>query len=132
MQNLRRLILRSLVLIVTLVVAAIIGAWVVLNNSLPTLDGEVLVTGLSSPVTIDRDDAGIPTITAGNRRDLAFATGFAHAQDRFFQMDLTLRTLNMWMARCFFVAALNVQPTCLHSGSAICSGELPPGHAGGT
>ena len=32
-----------------------------------------------------------PVILAANRRDLAFATGFAHAQDRFFQMDLIRR-----------------------------------------
>ncbi len=40
---------------------------------------------------IARDDSGIPTITAGTRVDLAFATGFAHGQDRFFQMDLIRR-----------------------------------------
>ena len=34
---------------------------------------------------------GIPTIRAGGRIDLAFATGFLHAQDRFFQMDLLRR-----------------------------------------
>ena len=36
------------------------------------------------PVAIeDRDSLGIPTLRAGNRLDLAFATGFVHAQDRF-------------------------------------------------
>ena len=35
--------------------------------------------------------AGHPTIRAANRIDLAFATGFVHAQDRFFQMDLLRR-----------------------------------------
>jgi penicillin amidase len=33
----------------------------------------------------------VPTITATNRADLAFATGFVHGQDRYFQMDLTRR-----------------------------------------
>ena len=38
-------------------------------------------------VKIERDGLGIPTIRASNRKDLAFATGFVHGQDRFFQMD---------------------------------------------
>ena len=39
----------------------------------------------------DRDALGIPTIQASNRRDVAFATGFLHAQERFVQMDLQRR-----------------------------------------
>ena len=65
--------------------------WLAVRASLPQLDGPVTVDGLSSPVVIARDDSGIPTITASTRADLAFATGFAHAQDRFFQMDLIRR-----------------------------------------
>ncbi|MEX0678404.1 MAG: penicillin acylase family protein [Pirellulales bacterium] len=62
-----------------------------LAGSLPQLDGEVIATGISQPVAVERDALGIPTIRAGNRLDLAFATGFVHAQDRFFQMDLLRR-----------------------------------------
>ena len=40
---------------------------------------------------IERDARGIPVITAATRADLAYATGYAHAQDRFFQMDLSRR-----------------------------------------
>src|SRR5262245_33194218 len=47
--------------------------------------------GLGAPVTIARDSLGTPTIEAANRADLAYGTGFAHAQDRFFQMDLSRR-----------------------------------------
>lgn len=62
-----------------------------LSSSLPQLSGEVTVKGLSAPVAIERDGLGIPTIRAGNRTDLAYATGFLHAQDRYFQMDLLRR-----------------------------------------
>ena len=62
-----------------------------LQNSLPQLSGSVVLTGLSAPVTVDRDDLGIPTITAASRIDGARALGFLHAQDRFFQMDLQRR-----------------------------------------
>ena len=70
-----------------------LGLWVrgKLVGSLPKLDGEITAAELSSPVTIERDALGIPTIRAENRLDLAFATGFVHAQDRFFQMDLLRR-----------------------------------------
>ena len=72
-------------------VAGVAIAWFALRASLPQLDGEIVVDGLSAPATLVRDAAGIPTITASNREDLAFATGFAHGQDRFFQMDLIRR-----------------------------------------
>jgi len=79
------------VVCILLVVAC--GLWVrsQLAGSLPQLDGTVTLPGLTSEVTVERDALGIPTIQAGNRLDLAFATGFLHAQDRFFQMDLLRR-----------------------------------------
>ena len=62
-----------------------------LRSSLPRLDGEVAVTGVGGPVTLERDGLGIPTIRGASRADVAFGLGFAHAQDRFFQMDLLRR-----------------------------------------
>jgi penicillin amidase len=81
-------------------------AWLLLRASLPAIDGSLDVVGLSGPVSVARDDMGIPTITAGDRRDLAFGTGFVHAQDRFFQMDLTRRTAAGELAEVFGPAAL--------------------------
>src|SRR5436190_12251024 len=62
-----------------------------LKASLPVLDGERQLSGLGGRVTVERDRLGIPTIKGASRRDVARATGFLHAQDRFFQMDLTRR-----------------------------------------
>jgi penicillin G amidase len=62
-----------------------------LRASLPRLEGKVGTKEVSAPVTIERDALGIPTITATNRVDLAYGTGFVHGQDRFFQMDLARR-----------------------------------------
>ncbi len=72
-------------------VGSVLAAWLVVRASLPMLDGVYVVSGLSAEVSIERDDHGIPTIRANDRRDLAFATGFVHAQDRYFQMDLIRR-----------------------------------------
>ena len=74
-----------------LVVLILAVIWLALRASLPQLDGSIDVDGLDGPAAIVRDDSGIPTITAASREDLAFATGFAHGQDRFFQMDLISR-----------------------------------------
>lgn len=63
----------------------------ILLSSRPLLDGTLSGTGVQDRVEVDRDALGIPTIRAGSRTDLAFATGFLHAQDRFFQMDLLRR-----------------------------------------
>lgn len=68
-----------------------IWAYRQLSLSLPLLDGQVSVAGIKTEVSVVRDASGIPTITAKDRLDLAFATGFVHAQDRFFHMDLLRR-----------------------------------------
>ena len=90
-----RRLLRALLVLLVLVLAAGVaaGLWVgsQLRASLPHLDGTVRLEGLASPVTVTRDSLGIPTISGASRRDVARATGFLHAQDRFFQMDLARR-----------------------------------------
>ena len=55
------------------------------------LDGNVRVQGIDFPVTIERDSYGVPSIIGNHRTDVAFATGYLHAQERFFQMDLGRR-----------------------------------------
>lgn len=50
------------------------------------IDGS-LSAGVSSAVSIQRDENGIPHIFAGNERDLFFGFGFAMAEDRLFQLD---------------------------------------------
>ena len=83
----------TVILVVLLAATAVAVVWgrAQLRASLPLLDGEHHVPGLAAPVTITRDRLGIPTIRARSRADAARATGFLHAQDRFFQMDLARR-----------------------------------------
>lgn len=92
MSILKRWLLRLLLAATGLIFIAAFVVWQLLRGSLPQLDGELAVDGLQAPVSIDRDAAGIPVIRAASRIDLAFATGFVHAQDRFFQMDLLRRS----------------------------------------
>jgi len=60
---------------------------------MPPPSGTVTVDGLRDVVTVIRDAAGIPHITAANEDDLFFAQGFVQAQDRLFQMDLWRRSV---------------------------------------
>ncbi len=78
-------------LVVIVVLALVIGVYAFLRASLPTLDGTVAAAGLRGPVMVARDELGVPLLRGGDRADIAFATGFVHAQERFFQMDLLRR-----------------------------------------
>jgi penicillin G amidase len=48
--------------------------------------------GLSGPVTVTRDQWGVPHIKAGTDLDAFWAQGYVHAQDRLWQMELNRRT----------------------------------------
>ena len=74
-----------------LVVLCTILIYALARASLPWLEGRRVLKGLSAEVSVDRDDLGVPTIVGSSRADVARATGFVHAQDRFFQMDLLRR-----------------------------------------
>jgi penicillin G amidase len=62
-----------------------------LRSSLPQVEGRIAVPGLKAEVTIARDGDGIPLISAADDEDAAFGLGYAHAQDRLFQMELMRR-----------------------------------------
>jgi len=85
------LLKRAAVALVLAIIVVAAGAYLLVRASLPQLDGEIALAGIDSAVTIQRDGMGIPVIRAADREALAFGTGFVHAQDRFFQMDLLRR-----------------------------------------
>ncbi len=104
----KRLFVRFLVTAVSLAIIAALPAYYILTKSLPKLNGEVATSGIRQDVTIERDAGGIPVITATNRADLAYATGYVHGQDRFFQMDLTRRNAAGELSELFGADALPV------------------------
>ncbi len=78
------------------VLLLIIGGLLLYGNaytkkSLPQLNGEIALSGLQEPVTVIRDEKGVPHITAKSEQDLFMAQGYVQAQDRLFQMDLSRR-----------------------------------------
>jgi penicillin amidase len=89
----KRLRLLASAISVLVVLAGIAVGWIYsrVRASLPQLDGRAAVAGLGAPVSVQRDNLGVPTIEARSRIDAARALGFVHAQDRFFQMDVWRR-----------------------------------------
>jgi penicillin amidase len=79
-------------LLVTLAaLAAGVGyAW--LRATVPAASGRLALAGIAAPVAITRDREYVPHIFAKSRRDLLFGLGFAHAQDRLWQMELSRRS----------------------------------------
>lgn len=67
---------------------------------------QVQLQGLRAPVTVRRDERGIPYIEATNDDDLYFAQGYITASDRLWQMDLQRRTARGQLSEIFGNAAL--------------------------
>ena len=86
-----RWVLRLAVALPVIAIVTVGAVLLWLNSSLPQLDGELRLAGIEGPVQLLRDRYGVPTIRADNRTDAAFGLGYAHAQDRFAQMELMRR-----------------------------------------
>lgn len=74
-----------------IILSAAATGWMWLRSSLPRQSGELAIAGLQAPVTIERDHLAVPRIVAQSFEDAARAQGFIHAQERFFQMDMSRR-----------------------------------------
>ncbi|MEL7212081.1 MAG: penicillin acylase family protein [Pseudomonadota bacterium] len=70
-------------------------------RSLPDYSGEVTLDGPSAPIEIVRDNANVPHIFAQNDADVFFALGYAHAQDRLWQMTMLRRTVQGRLSELF-------------------------------
>src|SRR5438876_63552 len=87
----RRRLAKALALLVVALAVLSVAGYSYFRQSLPVIDGVVSVTGPSSPVDIVRDADAIPHIFAATRLDALFGLGYAHAQDRLWQMEVQRR-----------------------------------------
>lgn len=83
----RTMLISLLATVLALVLVIGLGAAWTVRRPFPTYGGELTLAGLSAPVTVYRDDYGIPHIYAATAEDLFRAQGYVHAQDRFWEMD---------------------------------------------
>jgi penicillin amidase len=91
MIRLLRVLLFGAVALVMIAGAGGGGVYLWLRGGLPVKTGTLTAAGLAAPVEILRDAQGIPWIKASSELDLAFALGYAHAQDRLWQMEAMRR-----------------------------------------
>jgi penicillin G amidase len=79
---------------VVLVLLAGGGGYLWLRGALPQTSGTIKVQGPNAPVEILRDVDGVPHIYAKTESDALFGLGYAHAQDRLWQMEFQRRIGN--------------------------------------
>ncbi|GAB5436883.1 penicillin acylase family protein [Falsiruegeria mediterranea] len=87
-----RWLLRIAAGLIGLVVAGVVLVYFLASQSLPEYDQTVEVQGLDAPVEIVRDNANVPHIFGQSDPDVFFGMGYAHAQDRLWQMTIFRRT----------------------------------------
>ncbi|MEL6889875.1 MAG: penicillin acylase family protein, partial [Pseudomonadota bacterium] len=93
------------------IVIAVLGVGLVYylaSRSLPDYDAVVRVPALSAPVEIVRDNANVPHIFGQSDRDVFQALGFAHTQDRLWQMMMLRRTAQGRLSELFGTSTVDI------------------------
>ncbi|MGR3616684.1 MAG: penicillin acylase family protein [Paracoccaceae bacterium] len=104
--------------LVLLGLLAIVLIYYFASQSLPEYDQTLRVPGISAPVEIVRDNANVPHIfpsadesDQNHDNDAYFALGYAHAQDRLWQMTSMRRTVQGRLSEVFGVRTLRIDQT---------------------
>lgn len=87
-----RWLLRIFTALIVLGLAVLVLIYWFASRSIPDYSADFSVGGLEGATEIVRDHANVPHIFAENDRDVFFGLGFAHAQDRLWQMTMLRRT----------------------------------------
>ena len=103
---------RWLVITVSTLLALLTAAGVVLYffvaRSLPDYNEDFTLEGLTAPVEIVRTTHNVPHIFGATDKDVFFGLGFAHAQDRLWQMQMLRRTAQGRLSEMFGPRTLRV------------------------
>ena len=103
-----RWLLRLASFLIVALVAVIGVSYYFAIRSLPEYDAQAAALGLKAPVEIVRDNANVPHIFGANDEDVYFALGYAHAQDRLWQMTMLRRTAQGRLSELFGERTLGV------------------------
>ncbi len=87
-----RWLLRLFTGAIVLGLLAVLIAYWFLSRSLPDYTESFTLPGLTAPVEIVRNNDNVPHIFGQTDADVFYALGFAHAQDRLWQMTMLRRT----------------------------------------
>ena len=83
-------------------------AYYILSRSLVDYSEDFTVQGISAPVEIVRNNDNVPHILGATDKDVYFALGFAHAQDRLWQMTMLRRTVQGRLSEAFGAPTVKV------------------------
>ncbi|SDC13229.1 penicillin acylase family protein [Ruegeria marina] len=96
-----RWLLRLAAGLVALVVAAMALVYYLAGQSLPDYTQTLEVSGVGAPVEIMRDNNNVPHVFGSSDPDVFFGLGYAHAQDRLWQMTTLRRTVQGRLSEVF-------------------------------
>ena len=88
---LSRLIQLAILLISLALVAVMVLGAIATQRGWPQTSGNIALAGLNHQTKVVRDGNGILQITADDTHDLFMAQGYAHAQERMWQMEISRR-----------------------------------------
>ena len=94
-------LLRIFVALCAIGAVLLFGAYFFVSRSLIDAEGEWTARGVSAPVEIVRNVSSVPHIFGETDADVYFGLGFAHAQDRLWQMTLMRRTVQGRLSELF-------------------------------
>ncbi len=99
---------RGVGVVLGLALLAVLVFYFLLSRSLPEYDKDLAVDGLITPIEIVRDNANVPHVFASRDADAYFGLGYAHAQDRLWQMTMLRRTAQGRLSEVFGTRTLPV------------------------
>ncbi|WP_425090290.1 penicillin acylase family protein [Tropicimonas sp. S265A] len=108
MARLFRWLFRGLITALALLGFAGMGAYYFASRSLPDYDARHTARGLDAPVEIVRDTHNVPHIFADSDDDVFFGLGYAHAQDRLWQLLMLRRTAQGRLSEVFGTRTLPI------------------------
>jgi penicillin G amidase len=103
-----RWMLRLISGMIMLALIAVVIAYYFLSRSLPDYSEAFEIEGVSAPVEIVRNNDNVPHIFGRTDADVFFALGFAHAQDRLWQMTMLRRTAQGRLSEVFGTRTLKI------------------------
>lgn len=99
---------RLFMALLALATLALVIAYFFLSRSLPDYAASYQLDGVSGEVEIVRNNANVPHIFGPTDADVYFALGFAHAQDRLWQMTMLRRTAQGRLSEVFGERTLKI------------------------
>ncbi len=101
MRTYKKVTIAFFITIFLIVVSITVFAYLLINKSKPEYNNSISTDKIKGEVNIYRDSLGIVYIDSKNPADAAFALGYAHAQERLFQMDLIRRAASGRLSQVF-------------------------------